>query len=116
MKPKRLSKGVTEEYTSFEEMAKAWGCKPRRKQTSDKEKLEQQRQTFCSRHKCPVCKRPMVYIGGNQMVCKNPECKGFKHEQVMDTGENRLWYSPAFDLLDDKSAEIARNIFADYDD
>lgn len=116
MKPKRFSKGVTEEYTSFEELRAAFGLKEFTKQTKDKNKLASQRTAFCEKHRCPVCKRPMVYIGGNQMVCQNPECKGFKHEQVMDTGENRVWYSPAFDLLDDKSAEIARNIFADYDD
>ena len=40
MKKFRLSKGVTEHYTSLEEMGKAYGCKPVIKQTKDKEKLK----------------------------------------------------------------------------
>ena len=40
MKEFRKAKGVVERYTSLEEMAKAWGCKPVIKQTKDKEKLK----------------------------------------------------------------------------
>ena len=112
----RLSKGVTERYTSFEEAAKAMGCKLVRKQTKDKNKLEKQREEFCKKNLCPNCKQPMSYSGvGNQMVCKNEKCRGIKHEQKnTETGEIKVWYSPAFEVLDNKSAEIAYNIFADY--
>lgn len=113
----RLRKDVSEHYTSFTEMGEAYGIKPKRKQTRDKEKLMKQRETFFKKHLCPVCKQPMVYIGGNQMVCKNEACKGIKHE-ITDakTGDKKIVYSPAYCLLDEKGAEIAFNLFMDYDD
>ena len=118
MKPKRLSKDVTEYYTSFEEMAKSWGVKPRRKQTKDKDKLVKQREIFCSKHICSNCKQPMTWIGGNIMSCLNPSCNGIKHEQVInsETGEVKVWYSPSYDILDERGASIAENIFTEYDD
>ena len=116
MKAYRLSKGVTEHYTSFEELRKAYGLKPVTKQTKDKEKLELQRKTFCSKHLCSNCKKPMTWTGGNVMACLNHDCKGIKHEQVLDTGEIRVWYSPSYDLLDDKGASIAANLFTEYED
>lgn len=112
MKVQRLSKGVTEHYTSFEELGKAWGCKPVIKQTKDKTKLEKQRENFCKSHLCPACKKPMVYIEGmNMLVCKNESCKGIKHEFVDNIGETKIYYTPSFNLLDEKSTEIATNIF-----
>ena len=116
MKAYRLSKGVTEHYTSFEELRSAWGLKEFTKQTKDKEKLEKQRERFCSSHLCQACKKPMTWIGGNIMSCQNPSCNGIKHEQVNpDTGETKVWYSTSFSLLDDKGAEISSNLFAEYD-
>lgn len=116
MKSQRLPKGVTESYSSFEELAKAFGLKPIRKQTKDKEKLNKQREMFCSKHICSNCKQPMTWIGGNVMSCLNPSCNGIKHEQVInsDTGETKIWYSPSFDLLDERGASIAENIFTEY--
>ena len=112
MKDIRLSKGVTEHYTSFEEMAKAWHVKPIVKQTKDKAKLEKQRETFSNKHLCSACKSPMTYIGGNQMVCQNEKCSGIKHETKNKEDEVRVWYTPSFELLDNRSADIAENIFA----
>ena len=113
MRSFRMSKGDTEHYTSFEELRVAWGLKPVIKQTKDKEKLNKQRENFCSKHLCPACRQPMTYSGvGNQLVCRNEKCLGIKHEQKnAETGEVKVWYSPAFDLLDDLAAEIASNIF-----
>lgn len=118
----RMSKDVTERYTSFEELAIAHGLKPvGKKQTKDKEKLMKQRTDFCSRNLCPGCRKPMTYDntklnGLSVMICRNPECKGIAHEEVnQETGEKRVWYSPAFKVLDKRSSEIADNIFAECD-
>lgn len=113
MKDKRLSKGVTEHYTSFEELARAWNVKPVTKQTKDKAKLEKQRETFSNKHLCSACKSPMTYIGGNQLVCQNEKCNGIKHETKNKDGEVKVWYTPSFELLDNRSSEIAGNIFAE---
>ena len=113
MKNFRMGSNTTAHYSSFEEVAKAFGCKPIVKQTKDKEKLEIQRNKFVNRHLCSACEKPMVYTGGNLMVCKNENCLGIKHETKNDeTGEVRVWYTPSFDLLDSKGAVIAENIFA----
>lgn len=113
MREFRLSKDDNEHYSSFEEMAKAWKCKPKMMQTNDKEKLANQRESFCKRHLCKACKQPMVYIGGNQMVCVNDNCKGIKCESKNEeTGENKVWYVTSYDLLDERGSEIASNIFA----
>lgn len=112
MKAFRLPKGTTARYTSFEELAKAFGRKPIKKQTSDKEKLAKQREDFCNKHVCEACKSPMTYIGGNQMVCANEKCKGIKHERQNELGETIVWYTTSYDLLDRKGAEIANNIFS----
>lgn len=94
-------------------MAKAWKCKPVTKQTNDKDKLKKQRENFCGRHLCKSCKQPMVYIGGNQMCCMNEACKGIKHESKNEeNGESSVWYTPSYDLLDEKGTEVAMNIFA----
>lgn len=114
MKNYRLSKGVTERYTSFEELAKAYGCKPVIKQTKDKNKLEKQRVDFGNKHLCPNCKQPMSYIDGtNILACRNEKCKGVKFEMISDE-ETKVSYSPAYHLLDEHGAEIAANIFAEY--
>ena len=42
MKAYRLSKGVTEHYTSFEELRAAFGLAPVTKQTKNKNKLQEQ--------------------------------------------------------------------------
>lgn len=114
MREHRASKGEREYYTSFEDLAKAFGCKPVRKQTTDKQKLNSQREKFMGKHLCKNCKQPMTYIGGNQIVCTNEKCPGIKHEVINEeTKEKRIWYTPSFDLLDNRGAEIAENIFAE---
>lgn len=104
----RLDSQSNAHYSSLEELRKAFGLKAIKKQTKDKKKLESQREKFCSHHKCRACGQPMTYIGGNIMVCSNPECKGIK---LPKKGEEQR-YITSYDELDDKSAEIAMNIFA----
>lgn len=99
-------------YFGFTELAGAFNLKPFVKVTSDKEKLKDQRDKFVSKHKCRACGQPMEYIGGNQMVCKNPICKGIKVEKTDSEGNKIVNYLPSFSLLDTKGAEIASNIFA----
>lgn len=109
----RASVGETEHYTSLSEMRKAWGLKPVVKQTKDESKLMTQRETFGSKHLCPACKRAMTYVGGNILTCTNEKCNGEKHEfKNEETGEARVWYTPVYNLLDERGAEIAANIFA----
>ena len=111
MKEFRKAKGVTERYTSLEEMGKAWGCKPVIKQTKDKEKLQKQREKFCGYHKCKACGEPMTYIGGSIMTCTNEKCKGIKLERKDADGNVIVTYLTSYELLDDHFAEIAENIF-----
>ena len=115
MKHYRMSKGETEHYSSLEDLRVAWGLKPITKQTKDEQKLTKQREHFLGKHLCSACKKPMTYIGGNQMVCQNENCKGIKHETKTETGDVRIWYTPSFELLDDKGADIAHNIFSIFD-
>ena len=112
MKEFRKAKGVTEHYTSLEEMAKAWGCKGSPiKQTRDKEKLQKQRENFCNFHKCKACGQPMTYIGESVMTCTNDKCKGIKHERKDNDGNTIVTYSVSYEILEEKYAEKARNIF-----
>lgn len=111
MKEFRMSKGVTERYTSLEELGKAWGCKPIIKQTKDKDKLQKQRERFCGFHKCKACGEPMVYLGGSMMACTNEKCKGIKQERKDGEGNTIATYLTSYELLDEKYAEIAENIF-----
>lgn len=117
MKAYRLPKGVTEHYTSFEELRSAYGLKPVTKQTRDKEKLERQREFFCSKNLCSACKKPMVWIDGSVMVCKNPDCAGIKYEYTdSETGEVKVRYSPSYKFLSEENAEKAQSIFAEYEE
>ncbi len=111
MKEFRKSRGVTEHYTSLEELRKAYGLEPVIKQTKDKEKLQKQRENFCNFHKCPACGQPMSYLGGSMMACKNEKCKGIKHERKDNDGNTIVTYSVSYDILDEKYAERAENIF-----
>ena len=116
MKSYRLSRGETAHYSSFEELRAAYGFDPFVKQTKDKDKLTKQRERFNKRHLCSVCKQPLTHIGGNLLVCQNTECKGEKHEKKNDeTGEIRIWYTPVYELLDEVGADIATNLFAEYE-
>lgn len=111
MREFRMGNGTKEHYTSLEELGKAWGCKPAVKQTKDKEKLTKQRENFCGYHKCKACGEPMSYLGGSIMACKNEKCKGIKLERKDKDGNTIVSYLTSYELLDDKYAEIAENIF-----
>lgn len=111
MKEFRKAKGVTEHYTSLEEMGKAWGCKPVIKQTKDKDKLKKQRENFCEHYRCKACGQPMTYLGESMMACSNEKCKGIKNERTDKDGNVIVTYSVSYELLNDKFTERARNIF-----
>ena len=115
MKYFRMSKDVTEHYTSFEDLRIAHGLSPVIKQTKDKEKLNKQRENFCNHHKCKSCGSPMKYIGGSMMVCTNEKCKGVPIERKDDEGNTKVVYLTSYELLSDKYAEIATNIFYETD-
>ena len=108
----RMDRNTTEHYTSFEELARAWGCKPTSKQTKDKKKLKNQQEDFCNRHKCKACGKPMTWVSGNVMACQNPGCKGIKKTRIDKEGNEVITYLPSYDLLSEKGAEIANNIFS----
>lgn len=112
MKTFRMGRNTTEHYSSFEEAAKAWNCKPVNKRTKDEEKLKKQRETFCSKHKCKACGEPMVWISGSIMACANEKCKGIKVEREDFEGNKIVSYVTSYDLLDDTGKEIAYNIFS----
>ena len=115
VKKNNSKKGKT--LTSFEELRAEFGLPPIRFQTKDKEKLEGQRARFSSRHLCPVCKQPLVFVENtNIMVCKNDECKGFTREIIdEETGEKEVISHVPFHTLDEKGATIANNIFKNLD-
>lgn len=112
MKSFRMDHNTTEHYTSFEEAAKAWGCRPVNKKTKDMKKLTEQQEKFCGKHKCKACGRPMTWVGGNQMTCTNDKCKGIKVEREDKEGNKIVSYIVSYELLDDLGAEIANNIFS----
>lgn len=103
--------------TSFEELRAEFGLKPISWQTKDQEKLNAQRARFSSRHLCPVCKQPLVFVENtNIMVCRNDECKGFTREIIdEETGEKEVISHVPFHTLDEKGATIANNIFKNLD-
>ena len=103
--------------TSFEELRAEFGLPQLRRQTKDKQKLESQRQKFLSHHKCPICESEMKHITDtNIFYCSNNECGGFKKVFTdEETEETTVDRSIAFDLLDNKGAKIANNIFAELD-
>lgn len=110
MKNFRKSKDTTEMYTSFAELAKAFGLEPVKKQTNDKEKLKIQREKFL--RDCPVCKNKLSYIyGTNICACKNIECKGIKKTSTNPDDTENVWYIPVVRILDEKGMEIAMNLF-----
>ena len=112
MKEYRKAKGVKEQYDSLEALRKGWGCKELgKRRTKDENKLQAQREAFCGHHLCKGCQKPMTYIGGNQMACTDPACKGIKSERTLPDGTKVVNYEVAYDLLDEKYAEIAFNLF-----
>ena len=112
MKTFRMGRNTTEHYSSFEEAAKAFGCRPVIKKTKDEEKLKGQQEKFCAKHRCKACGEPMKWITGSVMSCTNEKCKGIKMEREDADGNKIVSYITSYDLLDDTGAEIAQNIFS----
>ena len=113
MKEFRMSKGVTEHYTSMEALREGWGLKPIKKKTNDENKLKAQQEKLVGT--CRVCKKPHVWIEGtNTLVCQNPDCKGMKMtSKNEEDGTEKVWFIPVTRLLNDKGTEIAMNLFAE---
>lgn len=111
MKNYRLSSGTTERYTSFEALREGFGMKPIVKKTSDKEKLSEQQKKFVEKHICKACGMPMTYIHGNIIACKNPKCKGIEIQREDKEGNIITSYITSCELLSERGAEIANNIF-----
>lgn len=112
MREFRMSKGVTEHYTSLESLREGFGLKPIRKKTNDQTKLKAQQDKLVGT--CRVCKRPLTFIyGTNVCACQNPECKGMKMTSTNDDGTERVWFIPVTRVLNDKGAEIGNNLFSE---
>lgn len=92
-------------FRSFTAAAASFGCKKVTKVTKDAEKLTKQRERFSSNHRCRACGKPMTHISGtNIFACR--ECDGI---EIGIPGSSRK--IPSYDLLDERGAEIANNIF-----
>ena len=112
MKEFRKAKGVTQRYTSLEELRKAWNCKPVVRRTNDKEKLKAQQEKFVG--KCKVCGELLSWIEGtNSLACKNPDCKGIKMTSKNDDGTEKAWFIPVTRTLDTEGMEIAERLFCE---
>lgn len=107
----RLSKDTTAYYNSFEEAAKAFGCRPVKKRTDDLDKLAKQQERFVG--KCKVCGENLTYISDtNILACTNPACKGIKMTSKDEEDNEKVWYIPVTRMVDDKGFEIALNLFS----
>ena len=111
MREFRKAKGVTQHYTSLEELRTAFGLKPVLRRTKDADKLKAQQEKFLGT--CKVCKQPMTLISNsNVLACQNPECKGFKMtSKNEEDGTEKIWYIPVTRVLDEKGFQIAMNLF-----
>ena len=113
MKAFRMGRNTTEHYSSFEEAAKAWGCKPFSRKTKDEKKLAKQQEDFCAKYKCSACGQPMKYIGGRWMACANEKCKGIKVEREDFEGNKIVSYRTSCEYIKrDNDAEYASGIFS----
>ena len=112
MREFRKAKGVTERYTSLDELRIAFGLKATKKRTDDEEKLKAQREKFVGT--CKVCKQPLHLIEGtNTLACKNEDCKGIKMTGKNKDGTEKVWYIPVIRILDDEGREIAERLFSE---
>lgn len=112
MRDFRMDRNTTAHYSSFEELAQAYGRKPFKKQTKDQEKLKEQRERFRDKHRCKACGEPMEWIMESIMVCTNEKCKGIKVEKTDSEGNKSINYITSYELLDEKYTERAKNIFS----
>lgn len=53
----------------------------------------------------------MTFIHGNVMACKNPKCKGIEIKREDKEGNVITSYINSCEILNEKGAEIANNIF-----
>lgn len=112
MREFRKAKGVTERYTSLDELRIAFGLKATKKRTNDAEKLKAQREKFVG--VCKVCKQPLHWIEGtNTLACKNENCKGIKMTGKNIDGTEKVWYIPVIRILDDEGMNIAMRLFCE---
>ena len=112
MREFRKAKGVTERYTSLDELRTSFGLKPIRKRTTDAEKLKAQQEKFVG--VCKVCKQPLHWIEGtNTLACKNADCKGVKMTSKNEDGTDKVWYIPVTRMLDSEGMEIAERLFGE---
>ena len=106
MKEFRNGKGVTEHYSSLEEMAKAWNIKPANKRTKNEEELKAQQEKFLG--KCRSCGQLLSFVKGSNVVCcKNEKCRGIN---ISKKGEEPR-YIPVTRTLDEKGIRIAEALF-----
>ena len=107
----RLSKDTTAQYNSFEEAAKAFGCRPVKRKTDNAEKLQKQQEKFVG--KCKVCGENLTYIyGTNVLACTNEKCKGIKMTSKNEDDTEKVWYIPVTRMVDEAGMEIAMNLFS----
>ena len=114
MKNFRLGKDTKEHYTSFEEMRKAWGCKPISRKTKNEKTLKDQQEKLCKKYLCKACGQPMSYIPGSSlMTCKNENCEGIK-EEIKDKEGNvvKVEYLVSYKFLEPRDKSFAENIFS----
>lgn len=105
-------------FNSFADLRSEFGLPPLRMQTKNKEKLKSQRENFISKHVCPVCGGLLTFVTGtNMMVCNSKECAGITKTESYDeeTGDRITYTTPYYEELDEHSAKIAKNIFAELD-
>ena len=114
MKSFRMGRNTTEHYSSFQELAQSWGCKPVVNKPQNKEKAKMLQEKFCNKpkHKCKACGEPMTYIGGNQLTCTNEKCNGIKVEKNLPDGSKSVTYVTSYFLLEDEDASYAKYIFS----
>lgn len=111
MKEFRKAKGVTERYTSLEELRKGFSLPPIKKRTNDAAKLKVQQEKFVGT--CRVCKKPLTWIEGtNICACQNPDCKGIKMTGTDEEGNEKVWYIPVTRILNGQGMEIAERLFS----
>lgn len=96
---------------TINEVAKTYfGLDPVTLRTKDENKLKKQREKFGG--VCPVCKQPLTFIPGtNVLACKNEKCKGRERTVTNKDGETKKVYTPVTRLLDAEGAKIGRTLF-----
>jgi hypothetical protein len=109
MKEFRLGRNTTAHYTSFEDMGKAYNCKPK---TKNEDKMKELQSKFIAKHKCKACDQPLTYIGGSVMTCTNEKCKGIKIEREDYEGNKIVSYVTSYELLKDNDSSYANYIFS----